>query len=137
MALLTVYKPGQGYWTRVLSAVGAGTLVLCGVGWLWNELSVIRDERYRLYIQAGSAAGLILVWGGLMWWCFNRPRIVDFMVATDSEMRKVNWPTKREITGSTWVVIAGTVLLSLLLFVVDLAFAKLFISIGVLEGGGG
>jgi len=132
----SMYKPGQGYWTRVLSAVGAGVLVLAAVGWLWNEFSVIRDDQHRLYTQAGMAVSMILVFGGLLWWILNKPRIADFMIATESEMRKVNWPTRREIIGSTWVVISGTFLMSLVLFVVDITFAKLFMSIGVLEGGG-
>ena len=136
MSSFSIYKPGQGYWTRVLSALGAGVLVLAGVAWLWNELSVIRDDNYRLYVQAGVAVGVILFFGGLLWWVLNNARIVDFMIATESEMRKVNWPTRREIIGSTWVVICGTMLMATTLFVVDVAFALLFRSIGVLEGGG-
>jgi preprotein translocase subunit SecE len=120
----------------MLSAVGVGVLVLAGVAWMWNELSVIRDDRYRLYAQAGMAVGVILIGGGLLWWALNKPRVVDFMIATESEMRKVNWPTRREIIGSTWVVIGGTALMATLLFVVDISFAMLFRTIGVLEGGG-
>ncbi len=136
MSFFSVYKPGQGYWTRVLSAVGGGTLVLAGGAWLWDELSVIQDDRYRLYTQAGVVAAVLLVFGGLLWWVLNKPRVVDFMIATESEMRKVNWPTRREIIGSTWVVISGTLLMALLLFVVNISFAWLFRSMGVLEGGG-
>ena len=58
------------------------------------------------------------------------------MIATDSEMRKVNWPSRREVIGSTWIVICGTMLMALLLFVVDIVFASLFQTIGILEGGG-
>jgi len=131
----TPYKPGQGYWTRVLSGVGAGVIVLAGSAWLWNELSVIRNEQYRLYIQAGVVATVIMCCGGLLWWLLNKPSIVDFMIATESEMRKVNWPTRREIIGSTWIVISGTMLMAVLLFGVNLSFSKLFMLIGVLEGG--
>lgn len=136
MGPLTIYKPGQGYWTRMLTAVGAGVLVLAGDLWLYNELSVIRDDQYREYIQAGAAVFVILFFAALLWWLLNKPRIVDFMIATESEMRKVNWPTAREIRGSTWVVIGGTLLMAFLLFVVDVGFALLFRTIGVLEGGG-
>ena len=136
MSVFSVYKSGQGYWTRMLSAVGAGVLVLSGAAWIWNELSVISDENNRLYIQAGVVVSIIAVFGGLLWWILNKPNIVDFMIATESEMRKVNWPTRREIVGSTWVVICGTLLMALLLFVVDISFALLFRAIGVLEGGG-
>lgn len=133
---LATYKPGQGYWTRLLSALGAGVVVLSGSGWLWQELAVIRNEQYRLYIQAGVVVAIMLTCGGLLWWLLNKARIVDFMIATESEMRKVNWPTRHEIVGSTWIVISGTFLMAFLLFAVNLTFAKLFMVIGVLEGGG-
>ena len=119
----------------MISAVAAGALVLAGAAWLWNELEVV-DSDNRIYIQAGVAVGLIVVFGGLLWWVFNTPKIVDFMIATDSEMRKVNWPSRREVIGSTWIVICGTMLMALLLFVVDIVFASLFQAIGILEGGG-
>lgn len=133
---LAIYKSGQGYWTRMLTAIGAGVLIGTGVLWIWTELSVIRDDRLRLSIQTGVAVLMVVVLGGLLWWVCNKPRIADFMIATESEMRKVNWPSQREIIGSTWVVISGTAMLAVLLFVVNLTFAKLFMSIGVLEGGG-
>jgi len=136
LGAFTVYKSGQGYWTRMLTAMGVGVLVLAGDLWLYKELSVIRDDQYREYIQAGVVVGVIVFFGALLWWLLNKPRIVDFMIATESEMRKVNWPTLREIRGSTWVVIGGTFLMASLLFVVDIAFALLFRTIGVLEGGG-
>ncbi|HED54172.1 MAG TPA: hypothetical protein ENJ00_08230, partial [Phycisphaerales bacterium] len=32
-----IYKPGQGYWVRVLSAVFLGSLVLSGAMWGWSQ----------------------------------------------------------------------------------------------------
>ena len=93
--------------------------------------SVVGSGEIILTASLGAAAGF-----GLLWWVLNKPRVVDFMIATESEMRKVNWPTRREIIGSTWVVIGGTALMATLLFVVDISFAMLFRTIGVLEGGG-
>ncbi len=99
------------------------------------ELTVGRRRSILLYVQAASAVATALVFAALLWWILNKPRVVDFMIATESEMRKVNWPTRREIIGSTWLVICGTLLMALLLFTVDIGFALLFRSIGVLEGG--
>ena len=132
---LSVYKPGQGYWTRVLSAVGGGALVLAAVAWIWNEMEVIRSD-YAIYIRAGTAVAIIAVFGGLLWWVLNKPRVVDFMIATEGEMRKVNWPTQREIFGSTWIVIMGTFMMALLLWMINLAFVSLFQAIHILESGG-
>jgi len=62
----------------------------------------------------------------------NRPRVVDFMIAVEAEMKKVNWPSKKEVIGSTWVVILGTLLIALLLFVINFLFGSFFIWIKIL-----
>lgn len=129
-----IYKPGQGYWTRVMSAVGAGVIVLTGVAWLWHELEVITSVP-AIYVQSGVALAVIAVAGGLTFWLLNKPNIADFMIATEGEMKKVNWPTRREIIGSTWVVIIGMVIFAVILFLVDVAFLWLFNKIGILQGG--
>jgi len=129
---MTIYKPGQGYWTRMLSAGGAGVLILAGALWLWDQLQTL--EHYRVYIQTATVTVIFLGFGSLLWYLLNKPRIVDFMIATEAEMRKVNWPTRREIIGSTWVVIIGTFLIALLLFVVDMLFFQIFHSINIIQG---
>jgi len=133
---LSIYKPGQGYWTRVLTAVGVGTIVLAGIGWFARRIMptlswIGRDN--LLYAQAIVAAGVLLFTGAVLWWALNRPKFADFMIATENEMKKVNWPSKKAIVGLTWVVIAGTLLLAALLFVFDLGFAALFREIGILK----
>ena len=55
------------------------------------------------------------------------------MIATEGEMKKVNWSTRREILGSTKVVIVSVIILSMILFLVDVAFMGFFILIGVLK----
>ncbi len=129
---LTIYKPDQGYWTRLLTAVGVGVLVLAGVAWLVKQLGVLRSDSL-LYIQSGVAVGIIVVAGVALFLVLNTPRVVDFMIATEAEMRKVSWPTRKEIIGSTWVVICGTILLAVFMFGMDLAFAEVFTLLGVLD----
>ena len=133
---LAVYKPGQGYWTRVMSAVGWGTLLLMGVAWLWNLLSTAQvGEIESRYIQGAVAIVVMALGGWVLYWLIGlNQRFVDFLVATEGEMKKVNWSTRREIIGSTWVVIALTVFISATIFVLDyIIFAPLFRWVGVLE----
>lgn len=115
----------------MLSAVGLATLLLAGIGWVWRELEVIQGEN-RIYIQAGVAVGLLVVLGALSYYLLNKPRVVDFMIATEAEMRKVNWPSRREVIGSTWVVVCGTLMMAVLLLVVDVFFVWFFTKIYVL-----
>jgi preprotein translocase SecE subunit len=85
-----------------------------------------------LYIQLACGGVIVLFFAGLMWWTLNRPRIVEFAIATEAEMRKVNWPTRYEVLGSTWVVICGTLLMAVFLFSCDFVFTKFFHMIKIL-----
>ncbi len=133
---LSIYKPGQGYYTRMLSAVGVGVIVLSGVAWLWEKFTTIDaiPTKQMLYYQAGMAVGMIAVFGTIVYFLLNKPRIADFMIATEAEMKKVNWPSKKEIIGSTWVVICGTAFIATLLYVINIGFTTLFIWMNLLEG---
>ncbi|MBX3375959.1 MAG: preprotein translocase subunit SecE [Phycisphaeraceae bacterium] len=87
-----------------------------------------------LYVQAAGVGVLVIV--GLIaiyWFVGANPRTVDFLIATDGEMKKVNWSTRKDIIGSTKVVIIWCVLLVAGLFLVDSAFAQFFKLIGVLQ----
>lgn len=224
---LGIYKPGQGYWTRVLTAVGLGVLILAGVGWITGQLKAIPVERTSweleivaitgepkpgqrltlysddrgeqaaligaasvksvspdgktvvvdqiekagkadpgstrriessqatlgpkdefsasvsrrrgiaaydiLYLQAGVAGGIVVLATALLYWLIAlRPGPNEFLIAVDAEMRKVNWSTKREIYGSTMVVLVVFVSITVLIFGVDAGFSSLFRWIGVL-----
>lgn len=126
-----IHKPGQGYWTRMLSAIGFGTLVLAGVAWLWGRFEAWFDQN-TIYWQSGMAVSIIVVFGSILWYVLNKPNIVDFMIATEAEMKKVNWPSRKEIYGSTVVVIGGTLFIAAILTVIDVIFGFGFTQIGIL-----
>jgi preprotein translocase SecE subunit len=87
-----------------------------------------------IYLQAGVTATIMLI-GAVAVYFFiatNR-RSVDFLINTDGEMRKVNWSTKKEIIGSTQVVIVAAFLIAAILFGIDLGFQAFFKFIGVLQ----
>lgn len=225
-----IYKQGQGYWVRTMTAVFVGVLFLVGASWAWKQtenltlpikgyvltLNVTGDQQPdpqstvlierigsrdvvepiasaqvesvsvsgtgrgvlainqiefaqghfaipsdarvradsstinfagqvvgresielfpRLYVQAAIAGVIILIGTVCLYYLVGiKPRTVDFLVATDGEMKKVNWSTRKEIIGSTQVVIVAAVLIAGILFIIDLAFSNLFKLIGVLEG---
>jgi preprotein translocase SecE subunit len=129
---LKIYKYGQGYWSRTLTAVGAGVIVVAAVLWLIPQFRWITDDQVRLMTQSGIAVGIVVFFGVLGWYLLNKPRVVDFLIATEAEMRKVNWPSRSEIIGSTWIVICGTLMMAVFLWVVNLGFAAFFKWIDVL-----
>jgi len=65
--------------------------------------------------------GLLLAAG--LWFCFrlvNMPWFADFLIAVESEMAKVSWPTSTEVIRSSAVVIALIFALAAILALYDL-----------------
>ena len=128
-----IYKPDQGYWTRMISALSIGAIGLAGAGWLWQQLSIIDNANIRLYVQAAGAATVVLAVLVAVYFVYGRNRkSVDFFISTEGEMRKVNWSTRREVFGMTWVVISVAIVIAAILFVVDILFSTFFQWVGVL-----
>lgn len=220
-----IYKPEQGYWVRVLTAVCAGVLVLAASAWAWSQAGAVNlparayvldlqaiegtfspgdpvelvgvaddaegseiviattgimaygetgartasleigvpeladgsrvddAERVRagdataivrarqaidvfplIYLQAGVTGGIMLFGAvAVYWFVASNRRSVDFLINTDGEMRKVNWSTRKEIIGSTQVVIVAAFLIAAILFIIDVSFQQFFQFVGVLE----
>jgi len=232
---LGIYKQGQGYWMRMMTALFVGIVVLAGAGWGWNEAKAVRlpartwtfslsntqiegaegrvvaGERVSLvgyvgssdelqefgacevesfvpdrgnrsmlvvsgfdsdktrdtagdaervvvegqdmvlmnadvrsatstpifpvqYLQTGAAVTVMLVGAIFLFFYVGiSRRTVEFLIATDGEMKKVNWTSYREVKGSTIVVIVATFLVAGILYLVDMSFSFIFSAIGVLE----
>ena len=129
------YKQDQGKTTRVSSFVGAGAVIAWGAKFVYDRLAIYQgDELWQLLVTTGIPILVLVILGALAWWIiFAHRGSGDFMIATEGEMKKVSWSSRREVLGSTKVVIAFTVLLAILLFVVDLVFQFGFRELGVLK----
>jgi preprotein translocase subunit SecE len=132
---LGIYKQGQGYWTRLMSGVALGLLVFMGGIWASD---IFRHTRlFGLEPEYTRALVFTLVVGVFGWLGYYllclKPRVVDFLIATEGEMKKVNWSSKREIIGSTQVVLGVTIIIAIFCFCFDLLFQFIFRSVGVLD----
>ena len=131
---VSIYKKGQGYYTRVYTAIGYALLVLWGAYWLTRQMDVLDMGVAQTYVQAGAAVLFISIFSYLGYlFIGRRKRSVDFLVATEAEMKKVNWSTRREVTGSTFIVIVISFFIALLCWLFDNVFAWFFATIDVLE----
>ena len=101
----------------------------CPAGLPGGAEAAQRDNRIALGVSLGFLAAFSL-WA---YWFTNKPSTVDFLVATDSEMKKVNWTSKKELIGSTKVVIIFMFLIAFLLFAFDICFGYIFYWLDVLK----
>ena len=122
----------------MMSAIAAGLIIMMGSIWLWETLAGVRLESLQtVYLQGGTAVIFIAVGGVLCYYLIGvHKRIVDFLIATEGEMKKVNWSTRREIAGSTWVVIGFTFVVATIIALLDLAYSMIFQALKVLETAG-
>jgi preprotein translocase SecE subunit len=152
----TIYKKGQGYWTRMGTAVAGALIIALTVHFLYQHLPVwfgpmflpdvpesvpaaeraaqmaAGQSRLRLFtVGVCTVVGLGLAL--LVFWLMNKPANADFLIATDSEMKKVNWTSRKELIGSTKVVILFMFLIAAILFMIDIVFGYFFYLINVLH----
>ena len=118
-----------------MSSIGLGLLVMMGVIWIWDQLSGIQiGDLEPVYVQGGVAIIAVVICGMIGYHLIGRkPKLVDFMIATEGEMRKVNWSTRREIVGSTILVILLTLFIALFCQLADLVFSAFFQWMDVLQ----
>ncbi|MBN2563263.1 MAG: preprotein translocase subunit SecE [Phycisphaerae bacterium] len=133
-----IYKSGQGSHTRLGTAMSTLALVCWLAYFLYQKLELVSENPSTAkLLQVGVSVAVIAVFGLLGYWLLALNRTVcDFLIATEGEMKKVSWTTRKDIIGSTKVVVFVVIALAILLFVVDLFFITFFNSIGVLKGAG-
>ncbi len=126
--MFEIYKKNQGKHTRVGTFVGGMILGVIGGHWLSERL-----ESFSPWVQYLVPFGVVMVIAYVMFVFVNRAKMADFLIATEGEMKKVAWSSRKEVIGSTKVVVFATFLLAALLFIVDTLFQGFFKWIGVLH----
>ncbi len=133
--LLDYAKPGQGFWVRTVGysafgvmgafaaislhrslyqALSSGSELLKT---LWTTSIIGYEITLRPIFFPSVATGFVL----LMAYHFfiNRAKWVEFMIETQSEVRRVSWPAKKEWVGSSIVVVIVVAFISVFLYLVD------------------
>ncbi len=129
-----LFKPMQGWYARVWTAVGLGLAVAAGA-YRIHEATLEYSLGWRLGIPAAFAAVL----GWVVFRIVHFPPFAEFLIATEAEMNKVSWTSKDDLIRATTVVLTTVVLMAVYLFVVDTLWTFILRLIGVLQftGGGG
>jgi preprotein translocase subunit SecE len=118
-----IYKRGQGKYTRLCSAFAIAIVAGLGCLQLYKKLQA---GDLGLWIETMVPSGLFVILAILIFWLVNKPSLADFMIAAESEMKKVSWSSRQEIAVSTFIVIIVVVIMALLLGTTDIGFRTLF-----------
>jgi preprotein translocase SecE subunit len=99
-----------------------------GIGELWEVYTVpLISLEIPLSPRLGITLFLLAFFLILFFYlCFRHNYISEFLIDTESEMRKVAWPTVNEVTASSIVVIIVMFILGIYLYFVDIILASIF-----------
>ncbi len=123
-----IYKRGQGYHTRLYSGLALFAIVAFGCYALHNKL-----QGTSIWIETLIPAGVCVILGSLIYWLVNKPNVANFLIAAESEIKKVSWSSRREIAVSTVIVICVVAIMAVLLLTADMSFQFLFRLIGIYD----
>lgn len=123
-----IYKRTQGRITRQVTWAAMVIVMFLGVWRLQQTLTDVLDTGLRY----GICAALFLVSVWVAYRIVNMPAFADFLIAVEAEMNKVSWPTRSELFRASLVVLVTIFSLTIVLFVFDLVWNKLFLSLRIL-----
>jgi preprotein translocase SecE subunit len=127
--IFSIYKRGQGKYTRLYSAFAAAIIAGLGCWRLYIKLEAVEwglSRKAALWAATMVPAGLFVVFALLISWLINKASVADFMIAAEGEMKKVSWSSKQEIAVSTFIVIVFVIMMASLLGTTDLGFRTFF-----------
>ena len=125
-----LYKRSQGRLARQITCAVIWVVVALGC---WR-LAVTGLATQQLAVQYSVPAVLLVIGMWIGYRLVNYPPFADFLIAVEAEMNKVSWPTWRELSRSTVVVIVLIVGLTAVLFSLDLIWAFALKVLGVTKG---
>ncbi|MBN1123770.1 MAG: preprotein translocase subunit SecE [Sedimentisphaerales bacterium] len=124
-----IYKRGQGHNTRLWSAIILFAIVAAGCYRLHEELAAFNNPWLQNFLPAGLAAVAALA----ISWLSNRPSVADFLIASEGEIKKVSWSSRKEIVSSTTIVIIVVICFGIMLTVADTVFAWFLTDVSALN----
>ncbi len=127
---LQKYKWGQAKNTRLWVAVGIEVIVAVGCYRLYLRLSDMSGS-YALvqWVRAVVPLAVFAAATLLVYIFFNKPSFSDFIIASEGELKKVSFASRREIIISTAVVIITVISLACMLGFMDFVFNLFFMNV--------
>jgi preprotein translocase SecE subunit len=134
----TSFKASQGQRVRRGTIVGLLTLAGCGIYTLLAHQTLSSgDWDITIPFAGGLVVTLLphvqytvplLLLAASLWFSWrivNYPPFADFLIATEAEMNKVSWTTRKRLIQDTVVVLVTVILLTVFLFFVDILWIKI------------
>jgi preprotein translocase SecE subunit len=93
----------------------------------YKQLTLLPQLRFSLPLL------LLALTFWIAWRLVNFPAFADFLIATEAELNKVSWTSRKKLVQDTIVVLITVFMMTVFLFVADVVWSKLLQGIGVLQ----
>ncbi len=103
----------------LVGAVITFYLLQWSIDWVWGWITPSTPSDFKITL---AAAFITLVFGTVM---YRNDRIYHLANEVASELRKVTWPTAKEVRSATLVVIVMAIVSALILGLFDLVWSNL------------
>jgi preprotein translocase subunit SecE len=124
---LALYKPGQAKAARWSAYLLGSLLAFFGVLSLYGTINVPGSQ---VYVENLPVVGSITLYKIIAVCVFvlavyalhlilNRPTMVDLLIDTEQELKKVSWPSRLEVKNATLVVALVTFVMGFILYWAD------------------
>jgi preprotein translocase SecE subunit len=141
------FKPNQGHKVRRATIAGILTIGICGIytmvthralgsglsgdnDWFWRVPFMATETItyqlpliYKIHLIVPLLLAIALLW--FAWRVTNWPTFADFLIATEAEINKVSWTTRKRLVTDTIVVLVTVFFLTTYLFLVDIAWIQI------------
>jgi preprotein translocase subunit SecE len=134
---LEIFKRGQGKLARLAAAGFLGILVVFGCTELYRWL--VRYDALRegylgripfveqdLNVAFIAVAAIVAAGAYGIYRVSNKPKVADLLIDTETELKKVTWPSWPEAVNSSIVVIVAVVVIAVYLAGVDFVLNQVF-----------
>ena len=135
MKKIEVFRQGQGKTSRSVAIIFCGLIGVLLAKWVYSLLpieSALHNSFFRAEFIGISITWAHLISAAMFCLCFiaglflaNNSKVATFLIDTESEIKKVAWPTTKELSGSTGVVIVATLSVAVFLGIADLIISRI------------
>lgn len=139
MGILSAYKSDQGRGVRIFAIVGCLVLALWACVNLYDLVTppTIPDDQVWLDVDLLGvqfpvsaylvpSVALFVIVAFVLWAVSNKPKVAEFLIETEGELKKVSWPARKEWISSSMAVMVVVALFVAYLFAVDTGLTFLF-----------
>lgn len=141
------YKKGQGLRARRATMLATIGIVGCGIWVHTQHKNFFASAPWEIQLPYGIGGSVVVLWlpslsltvvigAATIWLAYrlvNFPKFADFLIATEAEMSKVTWMTRKRLIQDTIVVLVTVFLMSIFLLAMDFIWSFLLTQLGVLH----